>query len=83
MSTSFTTPLPVVMDQGRISRVSYLPCLVNKLEQPEILKNDKRRQEIFQYVDKITWEADLNARYKLDGDEVVIRANEFPDETVQ
>jgi hypothetical protein len=63
----------VVIDQGRISRVSYLPCLINKQGQPEILKNDERGQEVFQYMDKITRGADLNARYKWDGDEVVIQ----------
>lgn len=64
-----------IIDNGRISHVSYLPCLINKQGQPEILKNDERGQEVFQYMDKITRGADLNARYEWDGDEVVIHAD--------
>jgi hypothetical protein len=65
----------ILIDQGRISRVSYLPCFVNKQGKPEILKNDQRGQEVFQYMDKITREADLNGRFEWDGDEVIIRAD--------
>jgi hypothetical protein len=32
---------------GKISRVSYLPCLVNKKGQPEILKYGEKGQEVF------------------------------------
>ena len=57
---------------GKISRVSYLPLLINKQAQPEILKNDARGQEVFAYMEKITRAADLNAQFEWDGDEVVI-----------
>ena len=63
------------VDDRKISRVSYLPLLVNKKAQPEIIKNDKRGQEIFDYMDKITKAADLNAQFKWDGDEVVIHGD--------
>jgi poly-gamma-glutamate synthesis protein (capsule biosynthesis protein) len=66
----------VVIDQGKITRVSYLPCQVNRQGQPEILKNDERCREVFQYMEKITRGAELNARYAWDGDEVVIHAEE-------
>ncbi len=58
---------------GKISRVSYLPCLVNKQSQPEILKHDARGQQVFDYMDKITKAAGLNARYEWDRDEVLIK----------
>jgi hypothetical protein len=55
-----------------ISRLTFLPCIINGQGQPEIFKNDERGQQVFDYVDKITREAGLNARYEWEGDEVVI-----------
>ncbi len=43
-----------VVDDRKISRLSYLPCLINQQEQPEVLKNDERGLEVFDFVDKIT-----------------------------
>ena len=63
-----------IVDNGSISRVGYLPCLVNKQGQPEVVKNDERGQQVFNYVDKITRGAGLNARFRWEGDEVVIEA---------
>jgi len=64
------------VDDGKISRVSYLPCLINDQGQPEILKkSDKRGQQVYDYMDNITRAAGLNARYEWEGDEVVIRAD--------
>lgn len=60
------------VEDGKISRVSYLPLVVNKQAQPEIVKNDKRGQEVFDYMEKITKAANLNAEFEWDGDEVVI-----------
>jgi len=62
------------VDRGKISGVSYLPCLINKQGQPEILKNDKRGRQVFNYMDKITKAAGLNARYEWEGDEIVIHS---------
>jgi poly-gamma-glutamate capsule biosynthesis protein CapA/YwtB (metallophosphatase superfamily) len=60
------------IEDKKIVKVNYLPCLVNKKGQPEILKNDKRGQAIFDYVEKITNAAGLNAHFAWDGDEVNI-----------
>lgn len=60
------------IDDRRISQVSYLPCLINKQSQPEILKNDERGQQVFDYMDNITKGEGLNVRYKWEGDEVLI-----------
>jgi poly-gamma-glutamate synthesis protein (capsule biosynthesis protein) len=49
--------------------------MVNKKGQPEILKHDERGQEVFDYMDKITRGAGLNARYEWEEDEVVIYAD--------
>ena len=61
-----------MIEDGEITRVSYLPCLVNKKGAPEILKKDERGQQTFDYVEKITRGADLNARFQWEGDEVVV-----------
>jgi hypothetical protein len=58
----------------RISQTSYIPCLVNKQGQPEILENDERGQEVFDYMEKITQGAGLNARYEWKGNEVLVHA---------
>ena len=58
----------------KISRISYIPLYMNKESQPEVLKHDQRGQEVFDYMEKITQGAGLNARYEWDGDEVVIHA---------
>ncbi len=60
------------IDNGKVSRAGYLPCLINKESQPEILKNDERGQQVLDYMDKITKEAGLNGRYEWEGDEVVV-----------
>ena len=61
-----------IIEDGRISQVSYLPCLINKQAQPEILRNDERGRQVFDYMDKITKGAGLNVYYSWEGDEVVI-----------
>jgi poly-gamma-glutamate capsule biosynthesis protein CapA/YwtB (metallophosphatase superfamily) len=60
------------ISHGSITRVSYLPCFVNKKGQPEILRNEEKGQQVFDYMARITREAGLNAQYEWDGNEVVI-----------
>lgn len=57
----------------KISKISYLPCLINEHRQPEVLKKDERGQELFDFMDKITKGAGLNTCYEWDGDEINIR----------
>jgi hypothetical protein len=54
----------------KIDKVNYIPCLVNKKNQPKILENDKKGQAIFNYVEKITNDAGLNAKFAWYGNEV-------------
>jgi hypothetical protein len=58
---------------GKIAQISYLPCLVNKKGQPEILPNNSRGQATFDYIARITKEASLNAQFHWEGNEVVIQ----------
>lgn len=60
------------IEGGKISKVGYLPCLINEKAQPEILKNDERGRRVFDYMNNITKGANLNARYQWEGDEIVI-----------
>jgi len=70
---SWTIIAKCTIDGNKIVRVSYLPCLINRQKQPEILKNDERGQQVFNFVDKITKAAGLDTVYEWKGDEVVIQ----------
>ncbi|MBI2857724.1 MAG: CapA family protein [Chloroflexi bacterium] len=61
-----------VVKGGRISQVGYVPCLINKSGQPEVLGRDERGQQVFGYIGKITREAGLNGRFRWEKDEVVV-----------
>jgi hypothetical protein len=67
-----------VIEEAKITRVSYLPCIISsegtEYEKPEILKNGEQGRRIFDYMEKITREAGLNAEYEWDGDEVLIKS---------
>jgi poly-gamma-glutamate synthesis protein (capsule biosynthesis protein) len=66
-----------VIDDGKITQVGYLPCLINAQKQPEILKNYERGRQGFEFMDKITKDAGLNTHYDWKGDEIVIRADQI------
>ncbi|MFC2070812.1 hypothetical protein ACFLTB_06565 [Chloroflexota bacterium] len=72
--TNLTVIAKCVIDGGKISGVSYFPCKINEQGQPELLKNDERGKQVFDYMDNITRGANLNARYRWEGDEVVINS---------
>ncbi len=57
---------------GTIAETSFLPCIVNKQGQPEVMKRDERGQEVFEYVRRITKAARLNAQFEWLGDAVAI-----------
>ncbi len=63
-----------IINNRKISRVSYIPCLVNEHRQPEALKNDERGQEVAEFMDRITAAERLNTQYRWQGDEVLIGA---------
>ncbi len=70
----YTIIAKCLIEGNAIRRVSYLPCLVNREAQPEILKNDEKGQQVFEYTKMITEKADLNARFIWKGDEVTVLA---------
>jgi hypothetical protein len=62
-----------LIEDGKIERVSYLPCFVNKQYEPEIkTKSDPLGQDIYNYVTDISHSEHLKANFSWDGDEVVI-----------
>ena len=61
-----------VIKNKKISRISYLPCVINGEQQPEVLKNDEKGREVFEFMDRITKAAGLNVSYEWNGDEIVI-----------
>ena len=66
----------LAVEAGKIKRVSYLPLLINKQAQPEFLKKDSRGQEVFDYMEKITQGAKLNATFSWYGDEIVVNGTD-------
>jgi hypothetical protein len=61
-----------IIEDKKISRISYFPCLINAKNQAESLHNDERGRQVFEYMDNITRGANLNAHYRWEGDEIVI-----------
>jgi poly-gamma-glutamate synthesis protein (capsule biosynthesis protein) len=61
-----------VVENRQISRVSYLPCMMNARGWPQVLGHDAAGEQVFCYVETITQAAGLNARFQWDGDEIVI-----------
>lgn len=70
----YTIIAKCIIENKMISRVSYLPCIVNKQGQPELTGNNSRGDEVFNYMEKITREAALNASYQWLGNEVLVQA---------
>lgn len=62
----------LAIENGQVRDVRYLPCFIKPTGQPEVLKRDARGQAVFDYMEKITRAAELNAQYRWDGDEVVV-----------
>ena len=58
---------------NKIERVSFLPALVNKQNQPEILtRGSEHFNKVVEYMREITVGQGLNAEFAVDSDEVVI-----------
>ena len=60
------------IENGTITKAGYLPCLINEHGQPEILKNDERGRQVYEYVENISNAVGLNARFRWEADEVVV-----------
>ena len=63
------------IEGGKIKQAGYIPCIVNDARITEVLKHDKRGQQMFEFMDRITKGAGLNVRYEWQGDEVLIQTD--------
>lgn len=68
----YTIMARCIIEGDKITGTSYLPCLVNKQGQPEVMKQDERGRKVFEYMEKITKAAGLNAQFVWQGDLVSI-----------
>jgi Bacterial capsule synthesis protein PGA_cap len=59
-------------DEDLRMRAGLIPCLINKVGQPEPFGNGRQGQQVLTYVEHITEQGRLNARYHWSGDEVLI-----------
>lgn len=71
----YTVIARCLIKDGQVTSTGYLPCIVNKQGQPEVLRRDDRGQEVFEYMQRITRAARLNATYTWQGDAVSIAAD--------
>jgi poly-gamma-glutamate synthesis protein (capsule biosynthesis protein) len=73
-NSNLTIIAKCIVEGRKITRVSFLPCLISDRGHPEILKHEERGQQVFDYMNKITKAAKLNVQYEWDGDEVTIQS---------
>ena len=62
-----------VIANKKIERVSFLPVMMNKMAQPEVMRRkDPGFTEVLNYMKDITEGQGLTGKYAVDGDEVVV-----------
>lgn len=60
--------------EGRIRQVSYLPAMINKGGQPEVLPpGDRRTEEVFRYVEWATQDQKLGTKFLYVGEEAIMQ----------
>ena len=68
-----TVVVKCLMSNGAISRVSFLPAIINQQSQPEMLSPaDEKFQQVIDYIASISHEAGFDPEFKIDGEEVVV-----------
>jgi poly-gamma-glutamate capsule biosynthesis protein CapA/YwtB (metallophosphatase superfamily) len=71
-----TLIVKAVIDDGKIVRLSYIPCFVNRHSEPEIVTaNNPLGQEVYKYMEDISMSERLPVSFAWDGDEVLIMRN--------
>ncbi len=62
-----------ILCNKQIERVSFLPVMINKQSQPEImLRGDKRSSDVFEYMQWLCKDQNLDTKLFFDGDEIVV-----------
>jgi poly-gamma-glutamate synthesis protein (capsule biosynthesis protein) len=68
-----TMIVKALIEDGKLKRVSYIPCFVNKNAEPEIVKRSSPlAQEVYDYFEDISRSEHLPVNFAWDGDEVII-----------
>jgi len=68
-----TMIVKALIEDGKIKRVSYIPCFVNKNAEPEIVpRSSPLAKEVFDYFEDISRSEHLAVNFAWDGDEVLI-----------
>ncbi|MBI2986757.1 MAG: CapA family protein [Deltaproteobacteria bacterium] len=63
----------VVIANKKVEQVSFLPAMINKQAQPEVLpRSDKRSNEVHEYMEWVCRDQELNTTFSRQGDEVVV-----------
>ena len=70
--SNLTIIAKITIENKKIQRTGFLPCIINNRAQPEILKHDERGQKVVDHMTNITAIEGLNGKYIWDGDEVTI-----------
>jgi poly-gamma-glutamate capsule biosynthesis protein CapA/YwtB (metallophosphatase superfamily) len=79
-----TMMVKAVIEGGKIKRVSYIPCFVNRYAEPEIVtRGSPLAQEVYDYFEDISRSENLPVRFAWDGDEVLIMPRQAPDRKVR
>lgn len=68
----YTIIAKLVIKDKKICQTNFIPCKVNKQGKPEILANDARGKEVYDYMERITRKAGLNAEYSWRGNEIIV-----------
>lgn len=68
----YTIIAKCIIETGEIKQVAYIPSIVNKQAQPEIVTRNNRGQEVFDYVKAISKGAALSAQFSWQGNEIII-----------
>ncbi len=63
------------IENGKITEVSYVPLIVDQESRPLVMRRDTDGQRVFDYVERITREAELNARYEWAEDKILVFEN--------
>lgn len=69
----YTIIAKCTVEDKHLAQVSFLPCLVDMQAAPHVLERDAQGQAVFDYMDKITRAAELNAQFEWQGDEILVR----------
>lgn len=67
----YTIMAKIVVDNGRIGQVGFIPCIVNKEGKPVVVGQKTGGEKVMDYMRDITEKAGFNTHFTWEGDEVL------------